>query len=293
MVRAGLILMIAAMIALPAAQQPAAQQAPAVMTSSLDYDVFRTRVQPILMSPRKGNARCIACHSRGGGNAYLEPLALGSTTYTDEQTRRNFERVQKLVVPGDPLKSILLMNPLAEEAGGSHWHGGGKHWHSQNDSEWQTLAAWVRTRGSGGAPASAAPATSGVPAAQGAQSATSATSATPPRLNLDVFRTRVQPILMNARKGNARCIACHSRGGGNAYLEPLAPGSTTYTDEQTRRNFERVQKLVVPGDPLKSILLTNPLAEEAGGSHWHGGGKHWHSQNDFEWQTLAAWVRGS
>ena len=80
MARAGLILMIAAMIAPPAAQQPAAQQAPAAaMSSSLDYDVFRTRVQPILMSPRKGNARCIACHSRGGGNAYLEPLAPGST----------------------------------------------------------------------------------------------------------------------------------------------------------------------------------------------------------------------
>ena len=38
----------------------------------------RRSVQPILTAPRKGNARCIACHSRGGGNAYLEPLAAGS-----------------------------------------------------------------------------------------------------------------------------------------------------------------------------------------------------------------------
>ncbi len=53
-------------------------------------------------------------------------------------------------------------------------------------------------------------------------------------------------------------------------------GATTYTEEQSRRNFERVSRLVVPGEPLKSILLTNPLAQEAGGSHWHGGGKHWH-----------------
>ena len=35
------------------------------------------------------------------------------------------------------------MNPLAEAAGGSHWHAGGKHWESQDDAEWQTLAAWV------------------------------------------------------------------------------------------------------------------------------------------------------
>jgi len=102
----------------------------------------------------------------------------------------------------------------------------------------------------------------------------------------------VQPILTSARKGNARCVACHATGGGNSYLETLPAGSTTFTDEQTRRNFERVQRLVTPGDPLKSILLTNPLAQEAGGSHWHGGGKHWQSQDNPEWQTLAAWVRG-
>ncbi len=101
------------------------------MSSSLDYDTFKTRVQPILMSARKGNARCMACHATGGGNSYLEQLPPGTTTYTEDQTRRNFERVQRLVVPGEPLKSLLLVNPLAQEAGGSHWHGGGKHWQSQ------------------------------------------------------------------------------------------------------------------------------------------------------------------
>jgi len=130
-----------------APQQPAAQQGggSAVSTATLDYEVFKTRVQPILMSPRKGNARCMACHATGGGNSYLEQLPPGTTTYSEDQTRRNFERVMRLVTPGDPLKSLLLINPLAQEAGGSHWHGGGKHWQSQNDAEWQTLAAWVRS----------------------------------------------------------------------------------------------------------------------------------------------------
>jgi hypothetical protein len=140
------LMMVLAAVLLVAPQQPAAQQgggAPAA--STLDYDVFKTRVQPILMSPRKGNARCVACHATGGGNSYLEPLPPGATSFTEEQTRRNFERVQRLVTPGEPLKSILLTNPLAEEAGGSHWHGGGKHWPSQDAAEWQTLAAWVRS----------------------------------------------------------------------------------------------------------------------------------------------------
>jgi hypothetical protein len=232
----------------------------AAMMNALDYEFFKTRVQPILLSPRKGNARCIACHSRGGGNSFLEPLSPGSATYDEEQSRRNFERIQRLVLPGVPTKSVLLMNPLAEEAGGSHWHGGGKHWTSQNDPEFETLVAWVR-------------------------------SATP-AVDFEYFKTRVQPILVSPRKGNARCIACHSRGGGNSFLEPLAPGTTTYDEEQSRRNFERIQRLIVPGVPTKSLLLMNPLAEEAGGSHWHGGGKHWTSQDNAEFQTLAAWVRG-
>jgi hypothetical protein len=233
--------------------------------SRLDFDTFKTRVLPILTSARKGNARCVACHSRGNAISFLEPLSPGAAVYTDEQARRNFERIQRVVVPGEPEKSLLLMNPLAEEAGGSHWHGGGKHWSSQENQEWQTLATWVRT--------TAQP--------KGDRA-----------LDYEMFKSRVQPILISARKGNARCIACHARGTGISFLEPLAPGATAFTDEQARRNFERIQRVVVPGQPEKSLLLMNPLAEEAGGSHWHGGGKHWASQSDAEFQTLLTWVRG-
>jgi hypothetical protein len=238
---------------------------------TLDYEYFKSEVQPILTSARKGNARCTACHSRGGGNSYLEALPPGAGAYTEEQSQRNFERVKRLVVAGEPLKSVLLVNPLSEEAGGSHWHGGGKHWHSQSDREWQVIANWVRGATKGG---------------------TASAGGAKPTLNYETFKTRVQPILTSARKGNARCTACHSRGGGNSYLEALPAGTTTYTEDQSRRNFERVSRLVVPGQPLKSVLLVNPLAEEAGGSHWHGGGKHWQSQNDPEWKILEAWVAG-
>jgi hypothetical protein len=124
--------------------------------------------------------------------------------------------------------------------------------------------------------------------AQGAGAPVAATAL----LDYETFKARVQPILIAARTGNARCVACHARGAGG-YLEPLPPGSATFTEDQSRRNFERVSRLVVPGEPLKSILLTNPLETEAGGTPWHEGGKHWHSQNDPEWQTLALWVRGS
>jgi len=57
---------------------------------------------------------------------------------------------KQFVVPGDPLKSPLLLHPLAVKAGGDHFHAGGKHWQSQNDPEWQILAAWVNGKTIGG-----------------------------------------------------------------------------------------------------------------------------------------------
>ncbi len=112
-----------------------------------------------------------------------------------------------------------------------------------------------------------------------------------PMLDFEFFRTRVQPIFLNKRKGLARCYACHSQGTP-LRLQPLSPGNTSWTDEESRRNFEAVRHVVVPGDPLASRLLTMPLVPEAGGAAFHPGGKHWTSQGDPEWQIMAAWVRG-
>jgi hypothetical protein len=50
--------------------------------------------------------------------------------------------------------------------------------------------------------------------------------------------------------------------------------------------------VVVVGKPLASPLLLHPLAKDAGGDPFHAGGKHFKSQDDPEWQILAAWVRG-
>jgi len=111
-------------------------------SSSLDFEVFKTKIQPIFVAKRPGHARCVSCHS-SGTPLRLQPLPKGSTTWSDEDSKKNFQAVQRVVLPGVPLKSRLLVHPLAEAAGGDFYHNGGKHWESQSDPEWQTLKAWV------------------------------------------------------------------------------------------------------------------------------------------------------
>jgi hypothetical protein len=118
-----------------------ARSTPATTTPSLDFEFYRTRVEPIFLAKRGEHARCIACH---GAPLGLARLASNATGWTEEQSHRNFENLKRLVVPGDPLASRLLMHPLASTAGGDPFHTGGKQWLSQTDPEWQTLAAWVR-----------------------------------------------------------------------------------------------------------------------------------------------------
>jgi len=113
----------------------------------------------------------------------------------------------------------------------------------------------------------------------------------PPSLDFEFFKTRVQPIFTTKRPGNSRCVSCHI-GGTPMRLQPFSPGSGSWDEEQSRKNFDAVRARVISGDPLKSKLLTHPLAESAGGDPHHDGGKHWKSKDDPEWQTLAAWVRG-
>jgi hypothetical protein len=111
-------------------------------------------------------------------------------------------------------------------------------------------------------------------------------------LDFEYFKTKVQPIFLKKREGHARCISCHGQGTPMR-LQPLDPGATTWTDEESRQNFDAVRRVAVVPGSLKSKLLTHPLAEDAGGDFYHNGGKHFASQNDPEWQTLRNWVMGT
>ena len=110
-------------------------------------------------------------------------------------------------------------------------------------------------------------------------------------LNYGFFKAKVQPVFLAKRPGHARCVVCHTTNNALFKLVALSPGSTTWNEEQSRRNFELVQRVAAPGY-LGSPLLKHPLAEQAGGDPHHGGAQQFSSQEDPEWLTLKAFVLG-
>jgi YVTN family beta-propeller protein len=242
---------------------------------TLDFEMYRTRVEPIFLTQRQDGVRCYDCHSMLATRLRLKVLSPGSSSWTEEQSRQNFEVVLKLVTPSNPLESRLLLHPLAHEAGGDPSHTGGKFWASQNDPEWKMLADWV---GHATEP-SAAPAAT--------------VSAAVNALDFQVYKASIEPIFLKERPGHARCYSCHTLSNKNFHLETLTPGSPNWTDEQSQRNFQNVVQQVVPGDPASSRLLIHPLAPEAGGDPFHSGGRQFASQSDPDWLAMADWVRGA
>jgi len=136
----GRVLIVIAVLAALAVSKSitAAQTAP-----KLDYEFFKIRVEPVFLTKRPDHARCYVCHAESNNAFRLEKLSPDARAWTEEQSRHNFEMVAKLVNPGDPDTSRLLLHPLGPEGGGDVFHSGGRQFPSKRDPAWRTLAAWV------------------------------------------------------------------------------------------------------------------------------------------------------
>ena len=114
----------------------------------------------------------------------------------------------------------------------------------------------------------------------------------PPALDFEYYKAEVEPIFLASKPGFTRCVVCHTGSGRVGFLEELSSGATAWDEAQSRANFEAVSRLVTPGQPLASRLLMHPLEPDAGGDEFHNGGRQFASQDDPQFQAIAAWVRG-
>jgi len=130
------------LVLLAVAVSSAFAQTPSGGASALDFEFFKTRVEPIFLAKRPGHARCYVCHSTGTPFR-LQRLSPGATTWDEEQSRKNFNSASAMVNTREPESSPLLIYPLSESAGGNHFHPGGKHWDSKSAPEWKILDEWA------------------------------------------------------------------------------------------------------------------------------------------------------
>src|SRR5437879_5126528 len=96
-----------------------------------------------------------------------------------------------------------------------------------------------------------------------AEPGASSSMQTPP-LSFEFFKTKVQPVFLKNRAEHARCYGCHILPNRIFRLEPLSPGSTDWTDEQSQRHFQSGLEVVVPGDPASSKLMLHRPPQDAG-----------------------------
>jgi hypothetical protein len=238
--------------------------------SAGDIETYRKTIERVFMTDRGGTtsgiAACVMCHTWQTSVRFTLETPATDAGWTPEQSRRNFDVVTKLINTADPASSRLLRKPLATNAGGLG-HTGGTYWTSANDPEYVAILNWIRSL----------PAGKYVAAAE-------------PTLDFEFFRACVQRVFANPREGHIRCTNCHS--GGLIGFAPQPQSGDAWSDQEAKRAFETISRLIIPGNPEQSRFMLKPLHPDGGGSYTHNGPRRWQTRKDPEWQMLAAWVRG-
>jgi hypothetical protein len=117
----------------------------ASQAATLDYEYFKAKVQPIFLTKRAGHARCVMCHAEANNMLHLQKLPEGQSTWSEEDTRKNFDTVSKIInAVDDPMTAKILIHPLAPEAGGDAYHSGGRQFANKNDPLWKTIADFAK-----------------------------------------------------------------------------------------------------------------------------------------------------
>lgn len=235
-----------------------------------DIESYRNAVERVFLTDRGGTtpgmAACVMCHTWQTSVRFSLETPASDAGWTAEQSRRNFGVVTKLVNTAAPATSRLLLKPLDSSAGGMG-HTGGAFWKSRSDPEYLAILGWIQS----------------LPADR-------YVAAPEPAIDFEFFRSCVQQVFANPREGHIRCSNCHSTG--LIGFAPAPQSGDAWSDQEAKRAFSTITRLIIAGNPEQSRFLLKPLHPDGGGSYTHNGPRRWQSRDDPEWRMLAAWVRG-
>jgi hypothetical protein len=238
--------------------------------AAADIDRYRNSVERVFMTDRGGTvsgmAACVMCHTWQTSVRFTLETPATDAGWTAAQSRKNFDVVTKLINTAAPATSRLLLKPLDPSAGGMG-HTGGSFWKSRTDPEYVAILNWI----------------SSLPADRYVAKADAP-------LDFDFFRACVQPVFANPLEGHIKCSNCHN--AGIIGFAPPPQDGKAWNDQEAKRAFSTISRLIIPGNPEQSRFLLKPLHPDGGGSYTHNGPRRWQSRKDPEWQMLAGWVRG-
>ena len=259
-----------AVFAVSLATRTSATEQPAGFPAAADIESYRGTVERVFMTDRGGTipgmAACVMCHTWQTSVRFTLETPATDAGWTVAQSRKNFDVVTKLVNTAAPATSRLLLKPLDPSAGGMG-HTGGSFWKSRTDPEYRAVLSWIQS----------------LPADRYVAKAD-------PPIDFEFFRACVQPVFANPREGHIKCSNCHAEG--IIGFAPVPENGSTWTEQEAKRAFSTITRLILPGNPEQSRFLLKPLHPDGGGSYTHNGPRRWQSRKDPEWQMLAGWVRG-
>ena len=268
--RTRLLIAGAALVAVVAGAATMSAREQAGFPGAADIDRYRNSVERVFMTDRGGTtsgmAACVMCHTWQTSVRFTLETPATDAGWTVDQSRKNFDVVTKLINTAAPATSRLLLKPLDPSAGGMG-HTGGSFWKSRTDPEYVAILNWIASL-----PADRYVAKADAP------------------LDFDFFRACVQPVFANPREGHIKCSNCHN--AGIIGFAPLPQDGKAWNDQEAKRAFSTISRLIIPGNPEQSRFMLKPLHPDGGGAYTHNGPRRWQSRKDPEYQMLAGWVRG-
>ncbi len=115
----------------------------------LDYEFFKTRVQPLLATATGSDGKsCAHCHSTHTILRLNRPDERGNLT--EEQIRDNYFSALKVVNLLEPEKSLILQKPISDATtegilnSSKIPHGGGKRWDGPDSAAYKTVLEWIQ-----------------------------------------------------------------------------------------------------------------------------------------------------